>query len=659
MSVPPDSFSLDGKDYALTPELRMAVEHLRVGKMQQAQALLARYVVQYPESDQAWFLLSFAVSDSKQQIECLQRTLAINPANTSAGARLSRLRSAQQPLQPGPGHAAPAAATAGKAVPPPRPATPPPAAASPPPKARPSAAAARPETAERREPDWMPGDSSSAPIEISDPGKPPKKRGGCARFLRAFLVVSLVLLALGVLAALVMAVVAYLSIPRVRVTPTQPVIAPATLPATWTATTSPTPTFTPTITISPSPTPTRTPMPPDATTAAAMDQIGREVADLRGLAPLAPVAGYLLPADEVRPVLEASFLASGGTQAELDDEARVLSALGLIKPTYNLYTNSLNSLTDSLGGFYFPWSKELFVIGSRFSGIERWVYSHEFAHALVDQHHSLGALGVYPECTRSLDACGAIRALVEGDASLVMAQWLNQYAGPKDYQDIAGYQAPAQTLPEQFPPDYLIQQSQFPYVAGLDFVGALHQRGSWAQVNKAFERLPESTEQILHPEKYLAGDAPQAAASPDLSATLGDDWRKLEGNTLGEWGTFLLLGYGADLEAQIALNTAEAAAAGWGGDSFQVYSREADDAPLLAAQWVWDTNGDASAFSRAMKQHLDGRFRGGETDVSTGDCWSANAQFTCLFTSGRQTLWILAPDDFTLQAIRKLYPGFS
>jgi len=505
----------------------------------------------------------------------------------------------------------------------------------------------------------MPGDSSSAPIEISDPGKPPKKRGGCARFLRAFLVVSLVLLALGVLAALVMAVVAYLSIPRVRVTPTQPVIAPATLPATWTATTSPTPTFTPTITISPSPTPTRTPMPPDATTAAAMDQIGREVADLRGLAPLAPVAGYLLPADEVRPVLEASFLASGGTQAELDDEARVLSALGLIKPTYNLYTNSLNSLTDSLGGFYFPWSKELFVIGSRFSGIERWVYSHEFAHALVDQHHSLGALGVYPECTRSLDACGAIRALVEGDASLVMAQWLNQYAGPKDYQDIAGYQAPAQTLPEQFPPDYLIQQSQFPYVAGLDFVGALHQRGSWAQVNKAFERLPESTEQILHPEKYFAGDAPQAAASPDLSATLGDDWRKLEGNTLGEWGTFLLLGYGADLEAQIALNTAEAAAAGWGGDSFQVYSREADDAPLLAAQWVWDTNGDASAFSRAMKQHLDGRFRGGETDVSTGDCWSANAQFTCLFTSGRQTLWILAPDDFTLQAIRKLYPGFS
>jgi len=657
MSVPPDAFSLDGKDYALTPELRLAVEQLRAGKLQQAQALLARHVVQYPESDQAWFLLSFAVTDPKQQNECLQRALTINPANTSAGARLSRLHSAQQPL---PARAAPASGSPAKAeapkpaAPASRPAAPPAAAASPPPKPKPGAAAAR------AEPAWMPGDSSAPPLEIAEPGKPPKKRGGCARLVRAFLIVWLVLLALAAGVALIWALLTFLPVVRTpRVVPTPPVIAPATLPPTWTATTSPTPTYTPTITITPSPTATRTPIPPEPTTEAAMAQIGREVADLRGLAPLAPVAGYLLPADDVLPVLEASFLANGGTQAELDDEVRVLSALGLVKPTYNLFNNSLNSLTDSLGGFYFPWSKELFVIGSRFSGIERWVYSHEYAHALVDQHLGLGDLGVYPECTRTLDECSAIRALVEGDASLVMAQWLKQYAGPKDYQDIASYQAPAQTLPEQFPPDYLIQQAQFPYAAGLDFVYALHQRGNWAQVNKAFERLPESTEQILHPEKYFAGEAPEDAASPDLSATLGDPWRKLESNTLGEWATFLLLGYGADLEAQLALSTAEAAAAGGGGDSFQVYSREADDAPLLAALWVWDTNGDAAAFARAMKQHLDGRFRGGEIATPTGECWSSNAQSTCVFTSGRQTLWILAPDDFTLQAIRKLYPGFS
>ena len=124
-------------------------------------------------------------------------------------------------------------------------------------------------------------------------------------------------------------------------------------------------------------------------------------------------------------------------------------------------------------------------------------------------------------------------------------------------------------------------------------------------------------------------------------------------------GTYLLLGYGADLEAQIPLGTAESAAAGWGGDAFQVYARDSDDARLMAAHWVWDTNGDASTFARAMKTHLAGRFRGGDLDTLAGDCWSSNAQLTCLFTSGRQTLWLLAPDDFTLQAIRKLYPAFG
>jgi len=654
MSGPLDAFSLGGKDYALTPDLRIAVEHLRAGRLQQAQALLARHVVQYPESDQGWFLLSFAVTDPKQQVECLQRALAVNPANTSAGVRLSRLRSAQQPLRPGPGPAGAAVSPSApaKAAEKPRPTTSPAPPSGSPAKARPIAVASRPE------PDWMPGDSAAAPIEITDPGPPPKKRGGCARLLRAFLIVWLVLLGLAAAVALVWALVTFLPL-QPRVVPTQTAMAPATLPPTWTATTSPSPTLTPTITITPSPTPTRTPMPPEPTTAAAMVQIGKEVADLRGLAPLAPVAGYLLPADDVRPVLEASFLASGGTQAELDDEVRVLSALGLVKPTYNLYTNSLNSLTDSLGGFYFPWSKELFVIGNQFSGVERWVYSHEYAHALVDQHHGLGDLGVYPECTRTLDECNAIRAIVEGDATLLMVQWYKQYAGPQDQQEIENYSQPAFTLPEQYPPDYLVQLSQFPYVAGLEFVAALHARGNWSEVNRALERLPRSTEQILHPEKYFADEAPQSADSPDLSATLGGEWRKLGSDTLGEWGTYLLLGYGADLEAQIPLGTAESAAAGWGGDAFQVYARDSDDARLMAAHWVWDTNGDASTFARAMKTHLAGRFRGGDLDTLAGDCWSSNAQLTCLFTSGRQTLWLLAPDDFTLQAIRKLYPAFG
>ncbi len=657
MSVPSDSFSLEGKDSALTPELRLVVDHLRAGRQQQAKALLARHVIQHPESEQGWFLLSFAVSDPRQQIECLQRALAINPGNTAAGARLTRLRSAQQPLKPEPGRASPAPA--------PRPASPqkasrPPVAAPPKLAVRPSASAARPSAPAEPMPAWMPPDAGiQAPPADLDVPKERKKRGGCGRLFRAFLVVSLIFLAIGALGALALALFAYLSVSRPVAVPTPPVLGPATLPPTWTPTASPAPTLTPTITITPTLTPTRTPVSPEPTTAAAMDQIGREVADLRGLPVVAPVMGFLLPEDDVRPVLEASFLASGGTQAELDDEARVLSALGLIKPTYNLYTNSLNSLTDSLGGFYFPWNQQLYVIGNRFSGVERWVFSHEFAHALVDQHYKIGDMGVYPVCESTLDRCTAVRALVEGDATLVMAQWWKQYASPKDSSEIASYSAPPQTLPEQYPPDYLIQQSQFPYVSGLKFVNTLHQRGNWAEVNKAFQRLPESTEQILHPEMYLARESPVKTAAPDLASLLDESWRKLDEDTLGEWGTYLLLGYGADLEAQIDPARAESAARGWGGDAYQVYYRDADGSTLMAALWTWDASGEAGAFTQAMEDHLDARFRGGETDQPASDCWAANAQLTCLFTSGRQTLWILAPDARLLQDVRALYPGFS
>jgi hypothetical protein len=647
MALPPDGLSLGGKDDNLTPVLRTAVEHLRAGRQVQAQKLLAQYVMQVPDSEQGWFLLSFAVTEPKHQIECLQRALTVNPSNTAAGARLARLQAAQQPLQ-----AAPPASRPTSAAPVPHPAA---GREQEEPPARPSGAFSVPGKASAGAPSPAPTppggpEATPAPGRQAKSGKP----GGCGRFLRCGMILVLILLFLGVIGGAVMAYSAYLAASQPVVVPVASVV-PVTLPPTWTPTLTPEPSLTPTLTVTPTQTPTRTPVPPEPTTAAVMEQIGREVADLRGLAPKGAVAGYVVSQDDVYPILEASFLASGGTQEALDDEARVLSALGLIKPTYNLYTNSLNSLTDSLGGFYFPWNQQVYVIGSRFSGVEHWVYSHEFAHALVDQHFNFGDAGVYPTCVGSQDRCSAMRALVEGDATLVMQQWLSQYASPSDYQDILNYQAPAQTLPEQYPPDYLVQEGEFPYVAGLEFVSALHARGNWAAVNRAFENPPSTTEQVLHVQKYLLGEQATPVAAVDLSSILDDSWRKLDENTLGEWTTFLLLGYGADLEAQLDLATADAAAQGWGGDVYQVYYDDADDQTLMVLHWVWDSAADAGSFGRAMTTYLNARFRGGEVDLPDEDCWQANRELTCLYTSGRDTLWILAPDESLLQAVRSLY----
>jgi hypothetical protein len=240
-----------------------------------------------------------------------------------------------------------------------------------------------------------------------------------------------------------------------------------------------------------------------------------------------------------------------------------------------------------------------------------------------------------------------------------MFQWWQQYATPRDYEDILNYKPPAQTIPDQFPPPYAYPDSDFPYSQGLNFVEYLYDRGNWAAVNRAYADLPQSTEQILHPQKYTAGESPVLVAAPPLNDALGADWRLIKSNSLGEWSTFLFLGYGADNAAQLSDNIAERAAAGWGGDSYQVYYNDATGAIVLAAHWVWDTTRDATEFRSAMLDYQDERFRGAKvTSRSDGECWEVNNQASCVFATEQATLWLLAPDQTTLNNILAQYPTF-
>lgn len=65
---------------------------LHVGKKEEALPLLAAYLKQYPNSAHGWWLLSHAVPDLKQQIDCLERVLRISPNNAPALNRLERLK---------------------------------------------------------------------------------------------------------------------------------------------------------------------------------------------------------------------------------------------------------------------------------------------------------------------------------------------------------------------------------------------------------------------------------------------------------------------------------------------------------------------------------------------------------------------------------------
>ena len=205
----------------------------------------------------------------------------------------------------------------------------------------------------------------------------------------------------------------------------------------------------------------------------------------------------------------------------------------------------------------------------------------------------------------------------------------------------------------------MVRDVNFARTAGLAFVQALYQRGGWARVNSAYDDPPQSTEQILHPEKYLANEQPIELAAVPLTDTLGTDWRLIADDVLGEWRTDLLLSANADERLRIPAEAARSAARGWGGDRVQVYYNAKTSETVLAVAWTWDSVADAREFKLALSAYLDLRFDGAKTSPGDGeDCWQTSLETACLYSSDKNTLWLLAPQQAEIDAMKVAYAAF-
>lgn len=644
-------------------------EYLRAKQVPKAQRLLVDYIKKNPNSEQAWYLLSTVVDEPRKQVECLQRVLRINPGNTEAQSRLMKAM------------AAPAVAGT---PPPPAIKSAEPASLSPAPSNKtPAAAIEKPVIAATSQS----GEAAAvnvavlaetAPTPITDTElsslrskmkfiKPraPRKRG-----VRIILLLLLVLIA-GLVGGYLMLNSLTPAPPLAEATPAVAVVAitPSDTPApTDTPTITPTPSvtptrFPPTYTPTPPPTaiPTRTPTPLptfEPAVETGLNTLQDQVSTLRDLPIGASVPAVLLPSENLELALK-SILNIQSLLPELQNQSRVFTLFGLVRSSFDPVRYTLNSFVDETGGFYLPWQKAIYVIGTEFGGVEDQAYVHEFARALVDLRYHVDRLGVYPVCRIDSQRCQAIRALLEGDAALAAEQRFKKYATDGEKKDLANYQPNLQAVPDASTAPFIQRDLAFVYEQGGSFVKALYQRGGWAAVNKALENLPDSTEQILHPEKYLAGEKPITVTAVPLTSTLGSPWRLITSDALGEWRTYLMLSSGVDEAARLSEETARQAAAGWGGDHYDVYLNPQTDQTLLAAQWAWDTPQDAAEFKQALSAYLDLRFRGAKAQIPDQDCWSANRQTTCIYSSADGSLlWLLGPDLPTIEQARKAYSGF-
>ncbi len=350
--------------------------------------------------------------------------------------------------------------------------------------------------------------------------------------------------------------------------------------------------------------------------------MGPKVAAWRGLEPWDVPASLMTP-EEFKVWLAAEFEEEYPADEVAADQLE-WELLGLIRPEQSLYELQLALYGEQVAGFYDSEAEEIVLIGDHDAAAPMLVVTlaHEYVHALQDRAFDLDAIEDSVEDNQ--DALLALRALVEGDATLAGMQYAEQAVRQGELTRPESVGQPPDNALSKVPPA-LLETLIFPYVEGLAYVAALLRDG-WQAVDAAYTRLPASTEQVLHPEKYAANEAPLDVDLPSMIDQLPPGWSEVRRDVFGEFMVSVLLG-GRNFSA-----SATSAAAGWGGDAYALYRNEHGQG-LLAMKFRWDTERDRDEFWTAIVDHLVGGGLGSgvsEVDATTaawrGDGRTAHAQ---------------------------------
>lgn len=353
------------------------------------------------------------------------------------------------------------------------------------------------------------------------------------------------------------------------------------------------------------------------------------------------------------------LIAEEYTPEELALMDQSYKVFGFVAPELDSTALMTSMLTEEVGGFYDPDNKRMVLIvedgpvkppsflGSLLGAKvafdkdeQKTTLAHELTHALQDQLYDLNAMeeGIKSDDDMLL----AFSALVEGDATLLM------FVEMEDEQDVAqmdpvALRATFNIMSWMLPlaggktfrsaPAIFRDSLIFPYFQGMLFVLTVASEGGWEAVHNIYSNPPLSTEQILHPHKYLLDvDVPQQIILPDLADVLPDDWQRLGGNCLGELQTRILL-------KRVAGGSV--AAAGWDGDHYDVYRNAQGNLALVYAS-VWDSPRDAQEFESAYRRYRQPS--AAEQPAEAAVVESASS----VFAAGTQSQVVLAGDKVFL-----------
>ena len=335
----------------------------------------------------------------------------------------------------------------------------------------------------------------------------------------------------------------------------------------------------------------------------------KETSELRELSILKAVkSGAQSRADIERMIVKN--LDDDTTPDEMHAAEVLLRAFGLAPKDFAYRSFLIKLLTEQVAGYYDPKAQQFYLADWIELEGQKPVMAHELTHALQDQHFNLKRFEKWPK--GDSDAELAAHALIEGDATLAMMIYMSKHPGVA----LSFLHSTQATESEQFEqaPHALKESLMFPYIEGLTWTTQLYKRGGWDLISQAFTRLPQSSEQILHAEKYFSYEAPVKLSLPDFKSLLGPSWKRIDYDVNGEWGCYLIL-------EEFLHNAAESrqAAAGWGGDRFALYETGKPGEYFVAQLTAWDTPADAKEFFAAYAKRTSGRYADAKQLNATND----------------------------------------
>ena len=322
-------------------------------------------------------------------------------------------------------------------------------------------------------------------------------------------------------------------------------------------------------------------------------------------------------------------------EEEIAGDQAIFELLGMLDGSTDLYQLIIDLAAEQALGFYDLDEGELVVPVSvdGITPLQEMTIAHELVHSLSDQHFDFNDVLEERIDSGTGDDASSILGLVEGDATYQQFLFL-ETMDPSSAAEAVLESLSYDTSVLDSSPLWIQRDLAFPYEHGLVFTGFLVQEGGLKAVDETYLDLPVSTEQILHPEKYLRSEGPSDLST--LSVDL-EGWELFDEATFGEWGIRLLL-----MDSLLPGEMTQAAA-GWGNDRYSAFLRGADS----AIAWVYEgeTVEDAEDLANGLIAHIRGTMDAGDSVESGGGLLFSTGQTYVFIDRVEEKIYFVASTD--------------